>query len=366
MRCTKLLVMICVLVLTANAFAVSTPHIYDRVDSGNYPTNNAEYNGTTTIYCKGPGSSPDNSPLHESANLTDALIGGSPNPYYIGDTSGNHPGLLKRIIFYNGTLHIDPTGKVGFWEKLFASGSTAGQVGTVIVEGHLFGPELKPWKNGTTMKLYVMDGGLLELNLLRLGYSEGTPDTTGEFYLSGGLAKLQNLTFYQHPSAPGPSFIDITGGELLIKNSNWSVAAVEAAIAAGDIFNSNEDEGYLIEVTTRSEGGTLYTSVTLVFDPLGRAIFLIGAAIDEKDYATEVLNDAIAMETAAKGLLDDVLAILDPEDPNYEDVEKAQTMTNVAIIGERSVVRKIDKTVKKLDDALGLLAGEGGGPKPPK
>ena len=357
--------MICVLVLTANAFAVYTPHIYDRVDSGNYPTTNVEYNGTGTIYVKSAPSSPDNSPMHESANLTDALIGGSPNPYYIGDTSGNHPGLLKRFIFYgaNTTVHIDPTGKVGFWEKMFASGSTAGNVGNVIVEGHLFGPELRPWKNGSTLKLSVMDGGLLEVDLLRLGYTEGA-DTTGEFYLSGGLAKLQNLVFVD--GVPGPSFIDITGGELLIKNSNWSVLDVENAIAAGDIFNSNEDEGYVIEVTTEDVGGTLYTSVTLIFDPLARAIFLIGAAIDEKGYATEVLNDAIAMETTAKGLLGDVLAALDPEDPNYLAIETAKNHTNRAIVGERSCVRKISKTAKKLDDALGLLTGEGGEPKPPK
>jgi hypothetical protein len=360
MKCAKLLVTFCVLVLAANAFAVYTPHIWDRVDANNYPYDNKEYPGTQTIYVKSAPSSPDNSPLHESANLVDEFIDGNPNPYFIGDTTGVHPGLFYRFIFYgaNTTLHIDPTGKVGFWEKMFACGSTAGNVGNVIVEGHLFGHELRPWKNGSTMKLYVMDGGLLELNLLRLGYSEGTPDTTGEFYLSGGLAMLQNLTFWHDASAPGPSFIDVTGGELLILNSNWSVADVEAAIAAGEIFNSNADEGYVLDVATRDVDGTLYTSVMVKFDPLSRALYLLGAAIDQKAHAMDDLSNAMAMEATAGGFFKEVLSTLEPGTPDYLTVETAKAWTLVALVGEKAAQRKINHTVLRLEDVLALFEAE--------
>ena len=174
---------------TTYVFAVYTAHIWDVNTSG-------EYTDQTTIYVKGPYSGgPDNSPLHESWNLADEYVDGSPNPHFIG---GPHPGLFYRFIFYDGTLHIDPNGKVGFWEKIFASGNdsttyAAPQKGTVTVEGYLFGPELRPWKNGCPMELNLMDGGVLEIsNILRVGVSDGGVNT-GVFNLSGGLAKLNNL-----------------------------------------------------------------------------------------------------------------------------------------------------------------------------
>jgi hypothetical protein len=261
MKGRKVVLLVCVLALTANAFAVYTAHIWDVDTQGNYDDR--------TMYCKGPKSGgPDNSPLHESWNLTDPM-----SPKFI---DGPHPGLFYRFIFYDGTMHIDPTGKVGFWEKMFASGNDydwdgqGPQVGTIIVEGHLFGPEIRPWKNGCPMKLYVQDGGLLEIsNILRVGYTEGTPDPPGEFYLSGGLAKLNDMVI--QPGTDTKSFVDITGGELLILNSNWSVQDVLDAIEAGDIINTT-GEGLI--VTTKELPNTLYTSVTVVPEPA--TVLLLG------------------------------------------------------------------------------------------
>ncbi len=344
--------MICVLVLAANAFAQDCHTV-------GFPK-------LSTVYVKGDCSAgPINSPLCEDRNTADETIDGEPNPDYY---------LHYRFLFYDGTMHILPTGKVAFTYIIYASGAGSTdcctkppyecrrETGTVIVEGTLIGGELRPWKNGCPMKLYVMDGGLLELDLLRVGYTEGTPDPPGEFYLMGGLAVLENMVI--QAGTYTPSFIDITGGELLINNSNWSEADVEDAIAAGDIFNSNAIDGYVIQVTTKGA----YTSVTVEYDPLAHVIALLNGAIDEKDSANEVLGDAVAMESTAKGVLDDILTGLDPEDPNYENVEDAKAMTQVAIVGERACQRKIDKTAGKLEGALGLLgAGDGGStPKPPK
>lgn len=354
MRATKLLVMICVLALATNAFAqdchtVGIPLSYSR------------------LYIKGPCSGgPINSPMCEDRNLIDP---DSPDYWDNG-----HGGFHKEFLFYDGTIHILPTGKVGFDNTIWASGNASTncctkspyecrrETGNVIVEGTLVGNWLKPWKNGCPMKLYVMDGGLLELNLLSVGYTEGTPDPPGEFYLMGGLAVLENMVI--QAGTYTPSFIDITGGELLINSSNWSEEDVEAAIAAGDIFNSNAIDGYVIQVTTSGA----YTSVTVEYDPLAHVIALLNGALDEKDNAGEALGDAVAMEKDAKGVLGDILDGLDPEDPNYENVEDAKAMTNVAIVGERACQRKIDKTAGKLENALGMLgAGDGANPpKPPK
>jgi hypothetical protein len=358
MKSVKLLVMICVLALTANAFAVYTPHILYYAEPNTYT--GAE------MHCKSAPSSPDISPLHESWNLVDEFIDGSPNPHYLGAPTYAYKGYFYRMLFYGDTptLNIEATAKVAFRSNIWAGSNVvdSGGHGTVNVEGILIANILRGWKKGTTMEVNVSGDGYLELNELYLGNNDWTGHSTGWCNLMGGTIITNDMTFFLD------GYIDITGGELLVLNSNWDVAAVEAAIAAGDIFNSNIDEGYIIDVTTVDVDGTLYTSVTLEFDPLQRAIYLIGQAIDTKDSANEVLDDAMAMEKTAKGLLDDVLMGLDPEDPNYEDVETAKSHTNTAIVGERSCVRKIDKTIKKLEDALELLgAGDGGeAPKPPK
>jgi Cellulase (glycosyl hydrolase family 5)/Concanavalin A-like lectin/glucanases superfamily/Chitobiase/beta-hexosaminidase C-terminal domain len=244
---------LCFLLFCGNALAVLTPHIWDRDTQGEY--------ANQIIYVKGPNSGgPDNSPLHESWNLTDEYIESVPNPYYIGNTDADpaHDGLFYRFIFYDGTLHIDPNSKVGFWEKMFASGNdstTYGtpQKGTVNVEGHLFGPELRPWKNGCSMELNVWGNGFLEIsNILRVGVSDGGVNT-GIFNLSGGLAKLNDLDIYGDDS-----YIDITGGELLILNSNFSIADASAAILGNKIINTS---GKNLNVTTKIVGDNLYTSV---------------------------------------------------------------------------------------------------------
>ncbi|UCC21553.1 MAG: hypothetical protein JSW23_06975 [Planctomycetota bacterium] len=358
MKFAKLLVMICVLALTANAFAVYTPHIWHED-----PT---LYAGQT-VYLKSAPSSPDNSPMHESWNLVDEYIDGNPNPHWLGSaTTYAYKGKFYRILFYgaDSILNIEPTAKVEFRNNIYAGSGTqdAGEHGTVNVEGILIANILRGWKRGNTMEVNVSGDGYLELNELWLGGDDYGKLSTGWCNLMGGTIITNDMRFILD------GYIDITGGELLVLNSNWSVADVEAAIAAGDIFNSNVDEGYIIDITTVDVDGTLYTSVTLTFDPLQRAIYLLGQAINTKDSANEVLDEALAMEMTAKGLLDEVLMGLDPADPNYENVEDAKAMTQVAIVGERACQRKINKTAGKLESALGLLgAGDGSNPpKPPK
>ena len=118
MKKGKIVLMLCVLGIAASAFAVSTPHIGGSAGS--------------TIYVKGPNSGgPDNSPLHESYDL-------------ITPSSPNYLGYYYRFLFYDGTLHIDPTGKVGFTDQIFGSGNDstgypAPQYGTINVEGYLDG-----------------------------------------------------------------------------------------------------------------------------------------------------------------------------------------------------------------------------------
>lgn len=243
------------LLFCGNVFGALTPHIWDRETQGEY--------ANQIIYVKGPHSGgPDNSPLHESWNLTDEYIDLVPNQHYIGNTDADpaHDGLFYRFIFYDGTLHIDPNSKVGFWEKIFASGNDptsygAPQKGTVNVEGHLFGPELRPWKNGCPMELNVMGNGLLEIsNILRVGVSDGGVNT-GVFNLSGGLAKLNDMDIYGDDS-----YINITGGELLIINGNFSVADASTAILSNKIINTNDKD---LNVTTKIFDDDLYTSVTV-------------------------------------------------------------------------------------------------------
>lgn len=243
MKSARFLALACAFALAANAFAVYTPHIGGSAGS--------------TIYVKGPRSGgPDNSPLHESWNLTDEFIDSTPNP--------NHLGLYFRFIFYDGTLHIDPTGKVGFTEKMFASGNDPNfwgdgvpQMGTVNVEGILFGTELRPWKNGCPMTVNVMCGELI-LDLCRIGVSDGGTNT-GVVNLSGGLAKFDDFVFF------GPnSYMDITGGELLTLTSNYDVAGINGLIGANLIRNTS-GEGLLVQLKTIE--GVDYTSVMLIPEP---------------------------------------------------------------------------------------------------
>ncbi len=242
MKKFRVLCLLCLVCLASSSFAVYTAHIGESAGS--------------TVYVKGPLSSgPDNSPLHESYDL---ITPGSPN--YLG--------YFYRFIFYDGTLHIDPTGKVGFTEKIFGSGNSSSgswgeQYGTINVEGYLTGAEIRPWKNECDYEVNVWGDGMIELSsMFRVGVSDGG---TNEGYCTikdNGLIKTADLDIYG-----SGSFVDVQSGEMLILNSNWSVDDV---LSESRIYNSTGD----LVVSTKDVGGVLYTSITP--EPATLLLFCLG------------------------------------------------------------------------------------------
>jgi hypothetical protein len=244
MRTVKFL-MLCVLLFAGASFAVLTPHIGGSAGGTIYVkrTLAAPHNHT-----------PDNSPLHESWDL---ITPGSPN--YLG--------YYAKFIFYDGWMVIDATGKVGFTDTTWIGCNLAGGYGILDVEGVFTGPRVRPWKGGCTMEVNVSNGLLEVTDKLSIGISD-TGNNLGIVNLSGGVIQANNMSFYDFTG--GDSYMDITGGELLVLNSNWSVAAVQAEIGA-NILNTT---GQGLSVGTKDVGGVLYTSVTIVPEPA--TILLLG------------------------------------------------------------------------------------------
>ena len=233
------------MVFVASSYAVLTPHIGGSAGS--------------TIYVKGPNSGgPDNSPLHESYDL---ITPGSPD--YLG--------YYYRFIFYDGTLHIDPTGKVGVTEKIFGSGNDstsypAPQYGTINVEGYLdVDVELRPWKNGCDMELNVWGNGRIDTGLLSVGISDGG---TNEMYATisdNGIIEAGDIAFYG-----AGSFLDIQdSAELMVLTANYSMDDANADILAGLITNTT---GEGLAVSTMGD----YTLITTVPEPATLALLGIG------------------------------------------------------------------------------------------
>lgn len=235
--------MLCVLGVGVNAFAVYTPHIGGAAGG--------------TIYVKGPVSGgPDNSPLHESWDL---ITPGSPN--YLG--------YYYRFIFYDGTLHIDPTGKVGFTEKIFGSGNQTGggQYGTINVEGYLDGGEIRPWKAGNHMEVNVWGTGRIDLSsLLQVGVNDGG---TNEGYVTlsdSGVIETADISFFG-----AGSYLDIQdSAQLFVLSSNYSTADANADILAGLITNTSA-EG--LSVTTAGD----YTLITTIPEPTTMLLLGLGS-----------------------------------------------------------------------------------------
>ena len=244
MKMAKWVSMVCVLVVATNALGVYTAHIGGAA-GGN-------------IYIKGANSGgPDRAPTHESYDL---ITPGSPN--YLG--------YYFRFTFYDGTLHIDPTGKVGFTEKIFGSGNdsttyAAPQYGTINVEGFLDGGEIRPWKAGCDMEVNVWGTGRIDLSsMLRVGVSDGG---TNEAYVTlsdTGVIETADIAFYG-----AGSYLDIQdSAELYVLSSNYSVGDADADILAGLITNTS-GEGL---VTSTVGNYTLVTTpepVTMVMLGLG-------------------------------------------------------------------------------------------------
>lgn len=256
MRKVMLLLLI-VLFFASTSYAVYTPHFwYDGVQRFQNT-----YNGEI-LYCKATPSTPDNSPLHESWNCVDEFIDGNPNPdYLVGKAGYAHPGYFYRMLFYGGTAVIDAGAKVGFYEKMFVSDSSAnsGRHGRLDVYGFLTAHTVTPWKGGTYMDLNVYEGGYLELtSQLNLGYTDAGA-SVGVCNLTGGLIKANNMQIIN-----AGSYMDITGGELLILNSNKSVDDVNAWVT-GNLIQNTTGEGLL--VTVKNIDSVDYTSVTLVPEP---------------------------------------------------------------------------------------------------
>jgi len=256
------------MVLVSSSWAVLTEHFWYDPDIGRYQDT---YNNET-IYCKAAPSTPDNSPLHESWNCVDEFIDGSPNPNFLTGPSANQPGYFYRMLFYGGTMQVDAGAKVGFYNNVYASDGTtgSGRTGTVHIYGHLITTWLTPWKGGTTMDFYMYDGGLLEAAKLNLGHTDGGA-SVGICHMYGGLIQVADMQIIN-----AGSYMDMTGGELLILNSSKSIADVEAWITSGLLTNSS---GEGLDVTTRDVGGALYTSVTLVPEPATLALLGIGSLV---------------------------------------------------------------------------------------
>ncbi|MBN1436580.1 MAG: PEP-CTERM sorting domain-containing protein [Sedimentisphaerales bacterium] len=231
MKMAKWVSIVCVLVLAANALAVYTAHIGGSAGA--------------TIYVKGPNSGgPDNSPLHESWDL-------------ITPSSPNYLGYYYRFIFYDGTLHIDPTGKVGFTDKIFGSGNDsttypAPQYGTVNVEGYLTGMELRPWKNGCDMEVNIWGDGRIDLdNLFQVGVNDGGTNECYATLSDNGIVQTGDISFYG-----AGSFLDIQdNAALYVLSSNYSEGDAAADILAGLITNTS-GEGLVVS----TEGD--YTLIT--------------------------------------------------------------------------------------------------------
>jgi len=246
MKTRKVVMVLCILAISANAFAVYTPHIGGAAGS--------------TIYVKGPNSGgPDNSPLHESYDL-------------ITPSSPNYLGYYYRFIFYDGTLHIDPTGKVGVSEKIFGSGNDSTgypqpQYGTINVEGYLdVDVQLRPWKAGCDMEVNVWGTGRIDTGLLSVGISDGG---TNEAYVTlsdNGIIEAGDIGFYG-----AGSFLDIQdSAQLLVLASNYSIADALADITAGNIVNTS---GEGLDVSTEGD----YTLITTIPEPTTMLLLGIGS-----------------------------------------------------------------------------------------
>lgn len=242
MRRYGLLIVLLIAALAVNAHAVYTAHIGGSANDN--------------IYVKGPVSGgPDNSPLHESWDL---ITPGSPN--YLG--------YYYRFTFYDGTLHIDPTGKVGFTEKIFGSGNQVGggQYGTVNVEGYLTGGEIRPWKAGNHMELNVWGNGLIELSsYLHVGISDGGINEMYATLSDSGVVQCGDIDFYG-----AGSYLDIQdSAELLVLSASYSEADALADIVALNITNTT---GEGLVVSTKGN----YTSITTIPEPVTVLLLSLG------------------------------------------------------------------------------------------
>jgi len=91
--------------------------------------------------------------------------------------------------------------------------------------------------------------------------------------LHGGIIEANNISFFDAVGVD--SYIDITGGELLVRNSSWSVAQIQAEIGVNILNTTGEG----LFVTTKDVGGVLYTSVTLVPEPATILILGFGSCL---------------------------------------------------------------------------------------
>ncbi|MCX5632064.1 MAG: PEP-CTERM sorting domain-containing protein [Phycisphaerae bacterium] len=239
----KIVVVMCILlVMTVNALATLTLHIGGAAGGTIYVKRNGAIPGHAAH-------TPDNSVLHESWDL---ITPGSPN--YLG--------YYAKFIFYDGIMHVDPTGKVGWTDTIWVGCNAAGGYGILEVEGVLTGDGgsgnnlLRPWKGGVTMDVNMISG-LLKGKMLNVGISD-TGNNRGIVNLRGGTVQFNDVNIYNATGCD--SYVDITGGELLILNANKSVVDMQTWITAGDIFNSL---GTGLLVTTKTVDGALYTSVAV-------------------------------------------------------------------------------------------------------
>lgn len=243
MKYIKVLVLIFVLVIVSGALAVETWHIGGTVGGTIYVKWDAD------VFTGGDWSNPTlNSPLHESWNLVDELVGGNPNPFYLGDGSTYPDGFYGKCIMYNkGELHIDSGAKVGFGHTIWSGGHGGhggNETGKILVTGELIVENLRHWKGGGTSWHEVTGNGILTVNNWHIGIVDNGDNIVHGLIADNALVTVENLTF-----ETAGSDLTITGGELLV--GNMTEQEVQNLIGTS-ILGSN------LVVTTKGN----YTSVT--------------------------------------------------------------------------------------------------------
>jgi hypothetical protein len=266
-RKMRKLVVLIVMVITSFAFATETWHIGGSAGG--------------TIYVKADNvvfPNATNSPMHESWNLVDQYIDGVLNPHFLGTSSSYDPGFYGKFIMYDmGEFYVDVGAKVGIGMgtgngTLWSGGNVTGgnDWGRVVINGELIVNTFRHWKGGGYSYHIVEGDGILRANTWNIGIVDTGVNNVYASIEDNALAVIQNLKF--EPTSA--SYVDITGGELLVKTAYLGTNVVTVDSLIGTWITNSTHEGLL--VSTKNIGGVDYTSVTLLPEPATVALLGLG------------------------------------------------------------------------------------------